>query len=393
MSTSFSTAIKALHTSEIGDILKVTQKPEVISFAGGLPAPELFPTKELAHATNEVLLHSGAQALQYSLPQGVPYFREQIAARTNKKFHTKLSAPDILITSGSQQALDFSARLFLDPGDVFLCESPTYMAALSAFEVYGPQPIGVPTDEAGMIPDELEKLLKTTAKVKFIYVIPDFQNPTGRTWSLERRQNLLKLANRYEVTILEDNPYGELRFEGEFLPSLKSMDTENRVISMGTFSKIFCPGMRVGWIAACPELVEKYAAIKQGSDLHTSVLSQMQISKYLDLYDIEEHIKKIIALYLKRRDVMLKAMADELPDDVSFTRPAGGLFTWVTLPETMKSSDLLMRCLENNVAFVPGHIFYPDQKPQNHFRLNYSNMPEDRIQEGIHRLATIIKQK
>ncbi|MDU2064516.1 MAG: PLP-dependent aminotransferase family protein [Sporomusaceae bacterium] len=392
MSIVFSHAVNSMNTEEIDDILKLTQRPDIISFAGGLPAAEVFPVEEVAHATEVMLKESSVQALQYSSTQGFPKLREQIAARLNEKFCTKLTADNLLITSGSQQALDFAARIFINPGDVILCESPTYMAALSAFSPYAPTIIGVPTDEQGMIPEELEKILTATQNVKFIYVIPDFQNPTGRTWSVERRHALVDLSAKYNIPIVEDNPYGELRFEGTLPPSLKSLDKAGLVIFVGTFSKIFCPGMRIAWVAADPAIIAKFATVKQAADLHSSSFCQLQVAKYLELYDIEKHIKKIIALYGSRRDIMLKTMAETFPQNVTFTRPEGGLFTWVTLPKQMDSKDLLQDCLENKVAFVPGHIFFPDQNERNHFRLNYSGMPPEKIKEGIERLASIIKK-
>ncbi len=383
--------MNAMKASEIREILKITQRPEVISFAGGLPAPELFPLEEMKHVAELVLNESGRKALQYSTTEGFEPLREQIARRMNGKFGTQVSCENILITSGSQQALDFSGKLFLDEGDIILCESPTYLAAISAFKAYQPQFIEVPTDENGMIMADLEEMIKKH-RIKFIYVIPDFQNPTGRTWSLERRKQLIEVANRYEIPVIEDNPYGELRFEGAILPAIKSFDQKGLVVFVSTFSKTFCPGLRIGWIAADSHFIEKYVLIKQGADLHTSSISQREIAKYLELYDFEAHIRKIIQVYRNRRNAIVDAMQAHFPSDLVFTRPQGGLFTWVELPKTMKAVELLHHAIQQEVAFVPGDSFFPNRIVENTFRLNYSNMPDERIYEGIQRLAKVIRQ-
>ncbi|MBP2666888.1 MAG: putative transcriptional regulator, GntR family [Firmicutes bacterium] len=392
MSMVYATRMDSLRASEIREILKITQREEVISFAGGLPAPELFPVEMLKEISCQVLAESGRSALQYSTTEGYEPLRQKIAERIGRKFQTKVSAQQVLITCGSQQALDFTGKLFLDEGDVVLCESPTYLAAISAFRAYQPQFVEVPTDDNGMIMAALEKILATTDRVKLIYVIPDFQNPTGRTWSLERRQRLVELATRYEIPVIEDNPYGELRFEGEILPSLKSMDTAGLVIGTGTFSKTFCPGMRIGWLIAEPDIIEKYVLIKQGADLCTSLRSQMEVDMFMERYDFEENLCKLTNLYRKRRDAMVGALEEMMPAGVKFTRPQGGLFLWVELPKHIPAVELLRECLKRDVAFVPGDAFFPNGGVKNTLRLNYSNMPEDRIHEGIRRLAGVIRQ-
>jgi DNA-binding transcriptional MocR family regulator len=304
----------------------------------------------------------------------------------------KAGPENILITNGSQQALDFAGKLFLDPGDVVLCESPTYLAAISAFRAYQPRFVEVPTDDDGMVIDELAKILRTTERVKLIYIVPDFQNPTGRTWSMERRQQFAALINEHEVPVVEDNPYGELRFEGQIPPLIKSFDTKGMVIFVSTFSKIFCPGMRIGWIAAAANIFEKFVLIKQGTDLHTSSISQMEIAKYCEMFDLDTHVQKIIEVYRRRRDVMMAAIDNLFPAGIRHTYPQGGLFSWVELPEGYNAVELLKKCLERNVAFVPGDSFFPNGRVKNTLRLNYSNMPEDRIQEGIGRLAQVLKE-
>lgn len=391
MRMKFANRIDSLRASDIREILKITQRAEVISFAGGLPAPELFPVEEMKQISRLLMEESGRVALQYSTTEGYEPLRQKIAARIGRKFQTQASAEEVMITSGSQQALDFTGKLFLDAGDVVLCESPTYLAAISAFRAYQPEFIDVPTDDDGMIIEELERILATTDNVKLVYVIPDFQNPTGRTWSRERRRRFIETVSRYGVAVLEDNPYGELRFEGEILPSIKSMDREGLVIGTGTFSKTFCPGMRIGWLVAAPPVIEKYVLIKQGADLCTSLRNQMEIDLFMERFDFEGNLVRLTELYRQRRNAMVAALEAMMPEGVSFTRPQGGLFLWVTLPERIKAIELLKRCLEQNVAFVPGDSFFPNGGVENTLRLNYSNMPEDRIREGVARLAAAIR--
>jgi len=380
-----------MKASEIREILKVTERPEIISFAGGLPAPELFPVEEIKEVNRLVLEQDGAKALQYSTTEGYKPLREWIARRMNARLGTNFDSDSILITHGSQQALDLSGKVFLDEGDVVLCESPTYLAAISAFRAYGCEFIAIPTDDHGMIMAELERQLEHCQKAKLIYVIPDFQNPTGRTWSLPRRKRLAELSAKHGVAVLEDNPYGELRFEGDFLPSVKSFDAMGNVLCTGTFSKIFCPGYRIGWIAGDREIIRKYVLVKQGTDLQCNTIAQMEIAKYLELYDIDAHIEKIRELYRKRRNLMIQTMEKLFPENVVFTRPQGGLFAWVELPAHVDARKLLEKCLENNVAFVPGGSFFPHGGKENTLRLNFSNMSEDRIVEGLTRFAAILK--
>ena len=308
----------------------------------------------------------------------------------NKVGVKNVGPEDIQVLSGSQQGLDFMARVFIDPGDYIVVESPTYLGALNAFKAYEPKFLQVPLDEDGMVLEELENQLKNHDNVKFIYVISDFQNPSGKTWTLERRKGLIELANKYDVMILEDNPYGELRFEGEIQPSLRSLDTEDRVIFMGTFSKIFSPGIRVGWFNAAPKVLEKFNLVKQGADLQTSTTTQMILSQFLDDNDLEAHIDQIIKVYGKRKNVMVDAMKKYFPEEVTFTNPEGGLFLWVTLPEGLNARDIAVKAIEQKVAFVPGGAFYPESPEENHFRLNYSCMPEDKIEEGIKRLGEVL---
>lgn len=392
MAVKYAKRMDLFKKSELGEILKLIEKPEIISFAGGLPASELFPVEEMKKVAVKVLDENGEEALQYSGSQGYLPLRNHIANRMNSKSMTNVNAEEILVTSGSQQALDYAGNIFLDEGDIVLCESPSYLGALNAFKNYQPKVMEVPTDKEGMIAEELEKILENNDRVKFIYVIPDFQNPTGITWSLERRKKFMEVINKHEIPVIEDNPYGELRYEGEFLPALKSLDTKGLVIYLGTFSKIFCPGYRLGWVCAPKEILKKFITCKENSDLQTSTIGQRELSKYIDDYDLDEHVEKIKATYKKRRDLMLSCMKEEFPKGVSFTNPSGGLFTWVKLPEGLNAQEIMKKCVENNVAYVPGGFFFPSGNKENYFRLNYSSCKEDKIIEGIKRLGTVLNE-
>lgn len=379
-----------LKASEIRELLKLTEMPDIISFAGGMPAPELFPIKEMEEVTKKVLQDEGKAALQYGPTEGYKPLRKIIAEQRMKAAGVNVTAEDILITSGSQQGLDFTGRIFLDKEDVVICESPSYLGAINAFKAYEPKFVEVAMDDNGMIIEELEKALEANPHAKFIYTIPDFQNPTGKTLSVDRRERMVKLAEKYNIPIIEDNPYGELRYEGEVLPSIKSFDTKGLVVYLGTFSKTFCPGLRLGWVCASPEILAKYIIVKQGADLQTNSMSQREAAIFMQNYDLNSHINKIKAVYKKRRDLMLDTMKKEFPQNCSFTHPAGGLFTWVTLPKGYDAAEILKKSLEEKVAFVPGGSFFPNGGNDNHFRLNFSNMPEDKIVEGIKRLGKVL---
>lgn len=391
MKARYSDRMNKTTTSEIREILKLTQMPGMISFAGGLPAPELFPLEEMKKVSELVIDEIGMEALQYSTTEGYPPLREHIRKRLEKQGIHK-SKDDILITSGSQQGLDFSGKIFLNPGDTVICETPTYLGAINAFKAYECQFKDVKMDHEGMIMADLEAVIQETPQAKFIYVIPDFQNPSGHTWSLERRKALVEMANRYDMIIIEDNPYGELRFEGAFLPAVQSLDTEGRVIYLGTFSKTFSPGLRIGWVSAEPELLSKYIMVKQSADLQTSSISQCELSRYLDEYSLDDHIEKIKSLYRERRDLMMETMARTFPKEVVYEKPEGGLFTWVECPESVDTKDLMEKAVKKQVAFVPGASFYPNGGHHNAMRLNYSNMPNDKIVEGIERLGALLKE-
>lgn len=387
----FSSRMDLLKGSAIRELLALANKPEVLSFAGGMPAPELFPVDKIKAATNAVLDEQGRVALQYSSTEGFPRLREQIAERMEAKNGIKTSAANILVTEGSQQGLDYSARVFLNKGDVVLLESPSYLGAINAFKACEPTFIEIPTDDNGMIMEELEKVLATTENVKMIYVIPDFQNPSGRTWPLERRQKFMEIVNKYEIPVVEDNPYGELRYENESMPALKSLDTKGLVVFLGTFSKILAPGYRLGWVCAEGEILKKYNFMAQAAALQASSEAQLVVSKFMDMFDLDEHVNTIRECYKRRRDVMLETMEKEFPPEAKFTHPDGGLFTWIELPEYIDTKEMAAQCLERNVAYVPGEGFFPNGGHDNCIRLNYSCMPEDKIVKGMTILGEVIK--
>ena len=377
--------------SEIREILKVTENPEIISFAGGLPAAELFPIEELKKVCFEVLDKDGEASLQYSTTEGYVPLRKSICKRM-EALGINSTVENVIITTGSQQALDLSGKVFIDEGDTIICESPTYLAAINAFKAYMPRFKEVAMDKDGMIMEDLESVLRGNPNAKFIYTIPDFQNPTGRTMSLDRRKKLIELANKYDVIIIEDNPYGEVRFAGEKIPPVKHFDTEGRVIYISTFSKIFAPGIRIGWICADAEFLERYVPFKQNIDLHTNIFSQIMTYKYMEMYDIEDHISKIREVYKHRRELMIQCIKKYFPKNIEYTLPDGGLFIWVELPSNVDSAEVFTKSIANNVAFVPGAPFFPNGGFKNTFRLNYSNMPDERIIEGIKRLGKVLQE-
>jgi 2-aminoadipate transaminase len=387
-------------SSAIRELLKYTEKPDIISFAGGLPAADVFPVEEFAAACERVLREQGAIALQYSTTEGYLPLREMIV-RHSANYGIKITPENVLITSGSQQALDILGKILIDPGDRILVESPTYLAAIQAWKTYGAEFITVPMDNDGMNTDYLEEALR--AGPKFIYVLPNFQNPTGVTLSLKRRHRLIELADQYGVPIVEDDPYGQLRFEGEHLPSIVVLDSQFRdnsapcyrgnVIYLSTFSKTLAPGIRLGWVIAPPEVIRKLVEAKQGSDLHTATFNQMVAYEVSRGGFLDRHIHLIRKVYGERRDLMLAAMDRFFPPEVDWTHPQGGLFLWGTMPTYIDASDLLKTCLERKVAFVPGEPFHADGGGKNTMRINFSNATHDEIQEGISRLGIAIGEK
>lgn len=388
----YANRMERMNAPEIRDLLRLIAKPEIISFAGGLPAAELFPVQEIAAVSNEYISREGRTMLQYGAVEGRPSLIKKICDRMLKKFGAKVTTEEIMILDGSQQGLDFVGKVFLNPGDVVLCESPTYMGMLNALDAYECQYVEVPTDEFGIIPSELEKILQSTPRVRLCYVIPDFQNPTGICWTMERRKQFMEVVNKYNLPVIEDTAYYELRFEGEKLPALKSLDTKGLVMFMGTFSKIFCPGLRLGWMAADPELIDRFASVKQASVLMTSNLDMAVCDGYMEIYDLDDHVEKLKTLYRKRRDLIFECMENEFPPGVEWTKPHGGLFLWLTFPKGISALTVFHKCIANNVAGVIGDCFFPNNKNDRHMRINYSCMPEDKIKEGIARMGKAIKE-
>ncbi len=386
-------------SSVIRELLKYAEQPDIISFAGGMPAPEVFPQKQLQAACNTVLAQHGEMALQYSPTEGYRPLRDMIAKRT-ARYMVEVTPDNILITSGSQQALDFIGRLFVNRGDYIVVELPSYLGALQAWNAYGAQYIPVPMDEEGMLVDQLEEALRKGPK--FIYVLPNFQNPSGATLSLERRKRIIELADKYGVPIVEDDPYGQLRYEGEHIPSLVHLDSQYRgfdgdcysgnVIYMSTFSKLLAPGLRLAWVIAPEQVIRKLVITKQAADLHTATFNQYIAYEVGKDGFIDEHVNYIRAVYKERRDVMLEMMDEMFPSEARWTKPQGGMFLWGILPERIDAADVLKIALERKVAFVPGEAFHATGGGKNTMRINFSYANPDTIREGITRLGTTLKE-
>lgn len=386
----FANRVSYIKSSPIREALKLTNQPGVISFAGGWPAPESFPINELIKISTEVLKEQGKNALQYSSTEGYAPLKEFIAERMTLN-GVSAQADDIMITNGSQQGLDFTAKLFINEGDKIICESPSYVGALNAFRAYMPEFIDVKMEHDGMDMNALEEAIIKYKNVKYIYTVPDFQNPTGITMSMEKRKRLVEIAEKYEVPVIEDNPYYEIRFEGEKIPPIKSFDKSGMVIYLGSFSKTFCPGLRIGWIMAEKNILRKYVLIKQGADLQNNTLSQMELSRFLTEYNFDAHINKVTKIYKSRKEAMFNAIKREFPDFIEYTNPKGGLFTWVKLPDKFTSSQVFEKAIEQKVAFIPGDAFYANGSNVNHFRLNFGTVNEELINEGIVRLGKVLK--
>ncbi len=392
MNPSLASRMQDLRASDIREILKITQRPDVISFAGGLPASELLPTHEMASLARDLLMEDGVRALQYAPTEGLQELREVISERLREFLSIDHGPDEVLVVSGSQQGLDLAGKVFLDEGDVVLCESPTYLGAISAFRAYQARFVEVKTDDDGMVLSDLEDRLRSVERVKLIYVVPDFQNPSGRRWSVERRRALVDLATRYRVPIIEDAPYANLCFDGEPFPPVASFDRAGLVILLGTFSKILAPGLRLGWVTAGRDLLQPFVLAKQGADLQTSSLTQLLAAKFFSDHDVDAHIAHLCEVYRARRDAMLRALDQFFPKEIHYTRPTGGLFLWVELPEDLNARTLLEHSLEEKVAFVPGECFYPGGGHLNTLRLNFSAMPEERIAEGVRRLGRVFAE-
>ncbi|WP_445492028.1 aminotransferase-like domain-containing protein [Niallia sp. 03133] len=393
MGYQYAKRMEKVKPSAIRELLKLGADPDVISFGGGYPDPTMFPIDKLRKVFDSVLLEEGQQALQYTTSEGHLGLRQKLVKRM-EKIGVSCELENLFIINGGQQGLDLVAKMFIDRGDVIITEDPTFLGALVAFNPYEPEYAGVSMDEKGMNMDHLEQVLKANPAAKIIYTVPDFQNPTGVTMSLERRKRLVELANEYNVIIIEDSPYREIRFEGEDLPSIKSFDTEGRVIHLGSFSKILCPGMRLGWVVAEKELAEKLCLLKMAADTQSSTLNMHAVNRFMELYDLDEHIQQLKKMYKHKKDIMFKTMENKFPKSVQYTNPQGGLFTWLTLPKHIDTAALMKESVlpEAKVAYVPGSSFFPIQEEHNHCRINYSYMSKEKIIDGITKLGKILNK-
>lgn len=389
----FARRIPKMGVSAIREILKVTERPDVISFAGGLPAPELFPVEALAEAHARVFAEEGASAMQYSTTEGFRPLREWIAERMRSR-GAEAQAGRVLITHGSQQGIDLVAKAFLDPGDAVVVENPCYLAALQVFKGYEAEIIAVGSDDAGMRVEEIERAVKEAKrKPKLIYVVSQFHNPKGTTLSLERRRMLIEASRRLSVPIIEDDPYGELRYEGERLPTLAALDGEGLVIYLSTFSKTLSPGMRIGWAHASEEIFRALVTAKQSADLHTNTIQQRAAARLLESFDYDAHVERIREVYGERSRLMLSCMERGFPKSARWTRPEGGLFLWVELPEEVDAEELFEDALRERVAFVPGAPFFAAHPRRNFLRMNFSNSKPEMIEEGVRRLGGVMANR
>lgn len=391
--TRFAHRAQRVQPSAIREFLSLAGDPRITSFAGGYPDPRLFPMAELHSIYDDLLSAGNASALQYTASEGLPALRALVAARLTAD-GMPCTAEDVLITQGGQQGLDLTAKLFIDPGDVIVTERPTFLGALIAFNPCEPDYRSVPMDEEGMDTSALEEVLRHTARVKLIYTVPDYQNPTGRTMSLARRRRLVELAEEHDLVILEDTPYRELRYEGERLPTIKSLDTSGRVVHLGSFSKILAPGLRLGWALATPEIWEKLSLLKLAADTQNGTLNMRAAAAYLSEYDIEGHVADMLPTYRHKRDLMLATMEEHFSAGITWTRAQGGLFTWATFPQRLDIAafqrDVLMP--RAGVLVVPGTPFFADRPEANHARLSFSGVPDERLVAGVRSMGALLAE-
>lgn len=379
--------------SAIREIFKSLGKPGCISFAAGNPSPESFPVEDIKIIAADILTQEPITALQYGITEGYPKLRELVSQRLKRLYNIGTEDDDTIIVTGGQQGIELTCKVMCNEGDVVICENPSFIGALNAFRSLGAELKGVPLKDDGIDLEALEATLKANPKAKLLYLIPSFQNPAGITSTLKNRKAVYELARKYDIVIIEDNPYGDLRFEGENVPAYKSFDVDGRVVYCGSFSKILSSGMRVGTLTANKELVSKIVVAKQVEDVHTNVFFQMVCARYMTECDLEAHIEKIRALYRHKSSLMLKALDEYMPADVKFTRPQGGIFLWCSLPKGYELSEFVKRCSEKNVFVVPGTAFLPDEsEPTRSFRLNYSMPSDEEIERGIKLLADVVEE-
>jgi 2-aminoadipate transaminase len=391
MTISYARRMDRVRPSAIRELLQLGADPEVLSFGGGYPDPALFPMEHLHAVFNELLVVENALALQYTTSNGLPELRSQVAARLSRD-GMPCDLNEVLIIQGGQQGLDLCAKLVLDAGDTVITEDPTFLGALIAFNAYEPDYAPVRTDDDGMDMDHLEQTLAAHPDAKMLYTVPDFQNPTGVTLSRERRHRLIELANRHDLLVVEDTPYRSLRYEGDHVPTLKSLDTEGRVVHLGSFSKILAPGMRLGWAVASPEILTRLALLKLAADTQSSTLNMAATSAYLSKFDIDAHISATLPVYRHKRDLMLQTISATFPDTIAYTRPQGGLFTWLTFPDGFDAEAFMRRQMLPlaKVAYVPGATFFPVRRETNHARVSFSGIPDNRLIDGITAIGDLL---
>ncbi len=390
MNYTFSDKISGLKPSAIREILKMTSDPSIISFAAGNPAPDAFPVDDIRRITADILDKNPIAALQYSVTEGYAPLRDAVKKSLESQGSFIPGADELIITSGGQQASELSCKVFLNEGDTLICESPSFVGCLNSFKSYNANLVGVEMDDEGINAEQLENAVKANKNVKLLYIIPNFQNPTGRCMSAARRKAVYDLACKYDFIILEDNPYGELRFEGEDIPSVKSLDTEGRVIYAGSFSKVISPGMRVGFVAAAPEIISKIVVCKQVSDVHSNILAQMICHRIITECDFDSHIAKLREIYRRKYNLMASSIEKYFSPKIKVTKPQGGLFIWGTLPEGADMQDFCRKAVQRKVAAVPGNAFLTDDTmPTLSFRMNFSTPTDEQLVTGCRILGEL----
>ena len=387
----FSENVKDVKPSAIREIFKFLSDPELISFAAGNPSSDSFPDKEMREIADRIFGQQSKKALQYGTTEGYAPLVEQVKTRLKNNFSSFSQNDELIITTGGQQGIDLFARAMLDPGDTVICESPSFIGALNAFRVCGAVTVGVDMEKDGISLEKLENALKSNPRAKFLYLIPTFQNPTGITYSSEKRKAVYDIAKKYGIMILEDNPYGELRFSGEEVPTLKSFDTDGLVMYCSSFSKILSSGMRVGFICGPKKVIERCVVIKQANDVHTNLFFQMLVSEYMEKYDLNAHVNSIKSLYRRKCGLMTECLQNGLVSSVEFTHPEGGLFIWVTLPKG-DSTEIFKECLEKKIAVVDGKTFLPSPGTCSSVRLNYSTPTDEQIINGTAVFCSAVNQ-
>lgn len=393
MTYNVSNKFRNLKPSAIREIFKSLGTPGAISFAAGNPNPDSFPAEAMRAIANDILANEPVTALQYGITEGYAPLRKLVSERIKRVYNIGTPDDDLIIVTGGQQGIELTCKVMCNEGDTVICENPSFIGALNAFRSLGAKLVGVPLDGDGVNLEALENALKSNPNTKLIYTIPTFQNPAGITASLEKRKAMLELAEKYDVLIIEDNPYGDLRFTGEDVPTLKSMDKDGRVVYCGSFSKVLSAGMRIGFVCANKEILSKIVVAKQVEDVHTNVLFQMIVARYMEQCDLEAHIAKIRELYRHKAGLMISALEKYMPKEVSFTRPEGGIFLWCSLPENVSLDEFVKRAVEKNVFVVPGTAFTADTEEESHsFRLNYSMPSDEEIEKGIRILGEISRE-